>query len=105
MSDAGEEWPTLTPPLCERCWFPIREHESIRRRVRPGSGPIVLVGFEHARETCTPQVATEADAASTTAVDAEHDAAGEITDLDQDDPDQDDPDQDDPGHGAHGQQD
>ena len=72
MSRAEEEWPTLTPPLCERCWSPIRADEPVRRHVTPGPGPVDLVGFEHADTTCTPQEPTG-------------DEVDDATDVDQDD--------------------
>ncbi|NMO89463.1 hypothetical protein [Actinomycetospora sp. TBRC 11914] len=46
--------PDLTPPLCERCWFPIEGHEPVRQRTTPDD-EVVLIGFEHAGQLCTPQ--------------------------------------------------
>jgi hypothetical protein len=49
MTDSGR-----TPPLCERCWFPIADDHPVRSRMTPDD-EVVLIGFEHAEQTCTPQ--------------------------------------------------
>jgi hypothetical protein len=46
--------PDLTPPLCERCWFPITADEPVRQRTAPDD-EVILMGFEHAARSCTPQ--------------------------------------------------
>ncbi|MHC1557864.1 hypothetical protein ACR9E3_02850 [Actinomycetospora sp. C-140] len=44
-----------TPPLCERCWFPVRPEQPARRLVIRGLDGAVVAGFEHAGDVCTPQ--------------------------------------------------
>lgn len=46
--------PDLTPPICERCWFPIADDEPVRQRMT-ADDEVILLGFEHAGQTCTPQ--------------------------------------------------
>jgi hypothetical protein len=58
---AGRSLPT--PPLCERCWFPVRPGEPVRRRVVQGPDGAVVAGFEHAGRACTPQRPVADDAA------------------------------------------
>lgn len=63
MSESSEARPSSTPPLCERCWFPVRADQPVRRRVFPEIGETVLVAFEHADEACTAQQPPTGDAA------------------------------------------
>ncbi|GAA4790782.1 hypothetical protein GCM10023200_27330 [Actinomycetospora chlora] len=51
-----------TPPLCERCWFPVNPGEPLRRRLVHSLDGGVVAGFEHAA-TCTPQEPVVDDAA------------------------------------------
>jgi hypothetical protein len=51
---AGDD-PQTTPPLCERCWFPVPPGEPVRRLVTSAGDDTEVVGFEHAERSCTPQ--------------------------------------------------
>jgi hypothetical protein len=64
MKGRPDERPTPNPPLCERCWFPLALDEPVRRRVTQDGDDVVLVGFEHADRTCTPQKPTTEDDAA-----------------------------------------
>jgi hypothetical protein len=52
------------PPLCERCWFPVRPDEPVRRLVGREGGETVLRGYEHAEGTCTAQEPATGDDAA-----------------------------------------
>ena len=55
MTGGVGEDPPPTPPLCERCWFPVPPGEPVRRRVTSTGADTEVVGFEHADRSCTPQ--------------------------------------------------
>ena len=60
MSWRSGSWPGLTPPLCERCWFPVPARDAIIYPIRPPGAEVVdddAYGFAHPGEACTPQQA------------------------------------------------
>ncbi|MDD7933171.1 hypothetical protein [Actinomycetospora straminea] len=65
MSASSGGSPLPTPPLCERCWFPVRPGEPVRRRLVRSPDGGVEAGWEHAGAgvPCTPQQPVVEDAA------------------------------------------
>ena len=55
MTGPAQRWPGVTPPLGERCWFPVPAREAIAYPLsRPGQDQ-PLYGYAHAHRACTSQ--------------------------------------------------
>lgn len=55
MTWRSQHWSGLTPPLCERCWFPVPARDAISYRITPLDEDEALYGFAHPERACTPQ--------------------------------------------------